>query len=101
MRQEAMKKFIRRWLGIQQLQESLEQVSFSVGYALVRESLLRERVDTFLWANARIIAKIDPNYDTPETDPERRKQSDELGAKIIEKLKAEAAAAKHTTGEVI
>lgn len=47
---------------------------------------------------ARIIAKVDPMYGTPEDDPERVAASKRLGMETEARLKAEALARRQTGG---
>jgi hypothetical protein len=74
-------------------------------YAFECQYLKREVVDTRALLSAalgRVIAKLDPYYARREEidlDPARKAESDAIGNAVIERLKAEAKARRHTTGD--
>lgn len=86
-----MKKWIRRWLGISEIQEDqaflsrkLNEISNSMKDAkMILEIGIHNR------ALARIIAKLDPMYNVSEFDPERIAASKKLEDEILAKLNSE------------
>lgn len=50
-------------------------------------------------AMGRLVAKLDPTYNVDEMDPARRKASDAIGESVMNRLRAEAKAQQHMTGE--
>lgn len=50
-------------------------------------------------AMGRLVAKLDPTYNVDEMNPDRRKASDAIGESVMNRLRAEAKAQRHMTGE--
>lgn len=61
---------------------------------------LENQIRPMLAGVGRIIAKQDPLYGTVEVDPVRRADSDKLADEVIERLKAEDMARRHTEGKL-
>lgn len=83
-----MKAWLRRYLGHDQLIAHLMDLDSFIR-AQSRKQLELNGIHTA--ALGRIVARLEPLFAVPEDDPARKKASDELGEKVIEKLKAEQA----------
>ncbi len=95
-----MKARIRNWLGLAEDRKFLSDQIAADFMALHNELYeLRKTVSSSLTAQARLIAKLEPNFAKSEFDPDRKAESDRLGEKVINRIKAEDWARKHTTGE--
>lgn len=96
-------RYLQRKLGILDIQEK---------QYMIHEALLDSReilynnfrniysdVAVHNRALARIIAKLDPMYGVSEFDPARKAASDEIGERVMERLKAEAEVEAKYRGE--
>ena len=88
-----MKAWIRQWLGIEKNIEELKLDLFYVRKEIQKDYRVTQQ------ALGRIVAKLDPDYNKPESDPARKAESERLGEEVIKRLEAEDWARKHTTGE--
>jgi hypothetical protein len=84
-----MRLWVQKWLGID------AAISHAYDASMTADSINRElqrlRTDIRVQSCAlgRIIAKVDPMYGKPEIDPERKRESDEIGVQVLRKLEAE------------
>lgn len=90
---------IRQWLGITQVLRN--QVTLIDKLADINSNIgkVNRIVSAITPGLGRVIAKLDPMYAKDELDPIRKAESDKLGEEVIQRLKAEDAARRHTTGE--
>lgn len=93
-----MKQFIRRWLGIEELDNKL--TSIMDGQITVNAHVLKAELKMVVHnaALGRILAKLDPMYGVSEHDPVRRAESDRLGRDIIDKLTGETKVQRRNLG---
>lgn len=80
-----MRQWIRKWLGLEAVNEQL--------YYLNKQN------DEILLEIIKLRSDLTATF-TDELDPKRKAMSDRLGQKMIEKLKAEDMARRHTLGEI-
>ena len=94
-----MQAFIRRWLGITEIDEDIHELVNEIVNEIVnlrRDIRLRADSEAGLFNGvARLIAKLDPIYGQSEFNPARIDASKELEKQIISKLIAEAKIQQH------
>lgn len=98
-----MKKMIRRFLGLPEdgiagtLAAHEEVLRIHANQMRNATTSIYKKLDEELaitnLAVGRVIAKIDPTYIRSEHDPKRLAESEELGNKVIERIRAEHTAA--------
>lgn len=94
----SLRIWLQNYLGIYDIHDSIENMR---NHFLAETKRRDEQIRPLLAAFGRIIAKQDPYFGRHETDDiERRRESDALGEQVIEKLKAEDKAQRHTLGEL-
>lgn len=101
-----MKQWIRRYLGLDDLQTSVETSSSRTQDMLIINSIetkrLINRVEPVMIGIERIISKLDPMFaqsENPLDNPNRKAESDRLGKEAIDRLLAENAARHHSHGD--
>ena len=77
---------IMNWLGISDLFRS---ISDHTAYQDREFQKILNQIAVHNRALGRIIAKVDPQYNRSEFDPERRAESDKLADEVIARLHAE------------
>jgi hypothetical protein len=102
-----MKRFIRKWLGIDEILTSQEYtrnvMATDNDYVCRQMYSMQNQLGAIASGLGRIIAKLDPIYgqsENPKDNPERKAESDRTADEVIAKLKAEDWARKHSLGEV-
>jgi hypothetical protein len=94
-----MKNIIRKWLGLDKIQEDQHMIARCLARISTTQTLHLDQLKILYSGVARIIAKIDPEYSRSEFDPIRKAESDKLGAEVMNKLIGEHLAQRHSTGE--
>lgn len=98
-----MKDFIKRYLGITDIEDilsnKLNSLSNDIDNYLVETKKLRGQVETAMVGLGLLLAKLDPILAVSEHDPVRKAESDRLGKEVINRLRAENAARHHQTGD--
>lgn len=83
---------IRDWLGITEIlncQHTDRQLLMAQSERLGK---VQTQISAITPGLGRIIAKLDPNFASPEIDPWRKAESDAIGEMVERRLRAEAAA---------
>ena len=80
---------IRQWLGIKDYTGHLNNLTYDIGALSRLLQDYRYSVEISMRLQARIIAKLDPNYSRDELDPVRRAESDAIAEQVITKMQAE------------
>jgi len=98
-----MRQWIRKWLGLEAMNQQLYELDRTCDRIERKMDKLYSGVNVNTVALGHILGQIKPilaQAEEIDLNPERRKASDELGEQIIEKLKAEDMARRHTAGEL-
>lgn len=99
-----MKNWIREWLGINQLHDSLGTL-ISLVYAKYNqtETLLKDShkdIRVLIPAIGEVLAKLNPILAQDELDPARQAESKAIGEQIIVRLRGEDMARRHQEGKL-
>jgi hypothetical protein len=94
-----MKRWIRQWLGITEIQEDQGMLNKRLKHIIDNQYIALQHSDAMASGVARLIAKLDPMYAKPEIDPDRKAESDRLGEEVIKKLNAGQQARDYIEGE--
>lgn len=84
-----MKQLIQRWLGLEEIQARTRSATQTLNEIQRKQEAHLRQLKILYSGIGRIIAKVDPNYARDEINPERKAESDKLGAEAMKKLIAE------------
>lgn len=89
-----MKKWIREWLGIDQIYWNLSDMRENDLDRHKQLNRIEEQLRALGPGLGRVIAKLDAKFaqDESNASPERKAESDRIGAEALKRLEAEAAA---------
>lgn len=81
-----MKRWLRQYLGIDEIQEDQHMIARCLTEISVNQTSHLRQLKILYSGIGRIIAKVDPEYSRDELDPERKAESDKIGASVTNKL---------------
>ena len=84
-----MKKWIRQYLGIAEVQQDQDLLNLRLRGVLTELAAIKGQAIASNRGMGRLLAKLDPLFGVDELDPERKADSDRIGQDIIRKLIAE------------
>ncbi len=84
-----MKKWIRQYLGITEVQEDQGLLNQRLRGVLTELAAIKGQAIAANRGMGRLLAKLDPLFGTDELDPTRKTDSDRISQDIIKKLIAE------------
>lgn len=82
-------KWFRKLMGTEDIYDQLVALNNYISGLRGEIGVVRTQVSVTNRAVARVIAKIDPTFVTPEDDPVRKAASDAAGEAVIKKLLGE------------
>lgn len=95
-----VKHMIRKWLGITDVQASVDMTHLRLRSVEQEIFNLSKQVGSITPGIARVVGRLDPMYAKSEFDPERIAESKRIGEEVEARLRGEDWARKHTEGKV-